>query len=153
MISHSIICSNPHFTTNWSWKLFVTSFQIHIALKNWSWRHPISSVPIHIWPHISSHILSSITCSSTYITSNSPWRIPVTSFWIHIALQMKWWEHSIKSVPIQKAPQYRSWPHTLSSVKIHIVLQIGLIIFLTYNCQSRFHLKLGHESILSHLFQ
>jgi hypothetical protein len=57
-----IICSNPHDTSNCSWKLSVPSFPIHIALHIRSWQHSFTSVPIYRAPQFRSwhHTLSSV---------------------------------------------------------------------------------------------
>jgi hypothetical protein len=79
---------------------------------------------------------SYIICSNPHSTSNWSWELPVTSFPIHSALQIRPWQHYFTFAPIHRTPQVKSWHHPLSSVLIHIVLQICCRIFRSHPFQT-----------------
>jgi hypothetical protein len=165
MTSSFILPSNPNFTSNFSWYLPFISFPIHITPQIRSWQHHVTPDKIHIVPQIGresfqSHLFQSKVhlelrqdsifkhLFSPHSTSNLSWELPVTSFPIHIALQIRSWQHSFTSVPIHIAPHIRSWQHYFWTVAMHILSQIGRKNFLSHPFQSADHLEFGHDSIL-----
>jgi hypothetical protein len=81
----SIVCSNPHGTSKWFWKLPVTPFSIHISLKIRSWQHYIRICcnPKSTWIEVMTSF--SIIFSNSHSTLNCSWKLTVTSFPIQIA--------------------------------------------------------------------
>jgi hypothetical protein len=92
---------------------------------------------------------SFITCSNLHVTSNCSWKLPVTSFSVHIALQIRSWQHYLTSVPItvhlklgqdiilyhlfsskyyfkfvMKLTSNCSWKLTATYIPVHVALEI-----------------------------
>jgi hypothetical protein len=69
--------------------------------------------------------------SNPYISSNWSWKLPLTSVPIHIALQIRKWQHFFISLQIRRDRQIRSLHHPAISVPIHKISKIGRWNFLS----------------------
>jgi hypothetical protein len=104
------ICSNPQNTSYWVMTSHISSVLIHIFLqvgREIFLSHPFQykkqyifgqdSIIYHLFLsmyHVKlSMTSSSIICSDPHNKLKCSWKLPVTSFPLHIALQIRSWEH------------------------------------------------------------
>jgi hypothetical protein len=187
MISSFSICSISHSTSNWSWRLPVSSFPIHISPQIKSWHHPLSSFLIHILLQVGRESFQSYPFKSTkhfiwghdrinsqpfkstehhklgqdiflyhLFWSTYYFKLVVTSF-IHICSNphnTPYWVMTASFQICYKAYIISNslWKAQFISFPIHIAIYICPDIILYYLFQSKYHLKLGHDIILYHLF-
>jgi hypothetical protein len=165
MTSSSIICSNLHSISNWSWKLPVTSLPINIALQIRSWMHSFTSVPIQKTPQISSWLrhLSSVLinillqiCLENFLSN-----IGFEFFTALVSKSICFWDMTRRHIPeeyalpviffpIHIALQIRSRQHSVTCVPIHRCTHIRSIQNPDLSVPIQVLSQIGREGFLSH---